>query len=595
MKHKCQYFFENFLKNFLDKYNIIGYNRFSIIILKELTALAFDAAAVKCFVFEAQNKLINGKIDKVYQPQKDEICFSIRTIGSHLKLYVSANPNYPRIFFSNEKNENPSVAPMFCMLLRKHLTSGRITAISQYDFERIIKIEIESFDELLELTKKNIYIELMGKFSNIILTDKDNKIIDSIKRIDISTSSIRQILPGLTYKFPPAQDKINPLSNQLTINLIESMDLSESEIMSKFYGISKIIAREIIHLANNKDKLSAFTDVFSRISENKFSPCVIYNDETPVDFSVIPITQYGPGTIIKECSSVSEAIETFYREKSLKFRIQQNIQSILKTVNNNIERCRKKLKIFNQQLLDSAKREQYKQYGELITANIYKISPGDTEVEVCNYFEEGMPSITIKLDPNIPPSKLAQHYYTKYNKAKTAETQAHIQIESATRELEYLESVSEALMRVRETSDIKEIRDELIQEGYIKDIDTSSKRKKKNDIPQLKKEIIEGYTVYIGRNNKQNDYLTLKIAHSTDIWLHTKNIPGSHIIVIKKPNEEIPESVIIAAAKLAAINSKAKGLAKTPVDYTSVKNVKKPSGAKPGMVIYDNYNTVYVN
>ncbi len=557
--------------------------------------MAFDAAAVKCFVNEAKNKIINGKIDKVYQPQKDEICLSIRTIGSHLKLYVSTNPNYPRIFFSTEKTENPIVAPMFCMLLRKHLTSGRITDITQYDFERIIKIEIESYDELLELTKKSIYIELMGKFSNIILTDKDNKIIDSIKRIDVSTSSIRQILPGLTYKLPPKQEKINPLSNQLTVSIIDSMDLSESEIMSKFYGISKIIAREIIYLAKSNDKVSAFTEVFSQIAENNFSPCVIYNNDTPVDFSVIPIRQYESGTEIKEFPTVSEAIETFYKEKSSKFRIQQNIQSVQRTVNNNIERCRKKLKIFNQQLLDAGKRDKFKQYGELITANLYKITPGDTEVEVCNYFEEDMPIIKIKIDPTIPPSKLAQSYFTKYNKAKTSEIQAHIQIDSAEKELEYLESVSEALMRVKETSDIKEIKDELIQEGYIKETEASKKNKKKNDVPQPKKEIIDGYTVYIGKNNKQNDFLTLKIAHSNDIWLHTKNIPGSHVIIIKKPTEEIPENVIIAAAKLAALNSKAKGLAKTPVDYTIVKNVKKPSGAKPGMVIYDNYNTVYVN
>ena len=206
-----------------------------------------------------------------------------------------------------------------------------------------------------------------------------------------------------------------------------------------------------------------------------------------------------------------------------------------------------------------------------------------------------MPEITIKIDPTVPPSKLAQSYFTKYNKAKNSEIQAHIQIETAEKELEYLEAVLDSLMRVKEISDIKEIKDELISEGYIKENDAPKKNKKKIEIPQPKKEEIDGYTIYIGKNNKQNDYLTLKIAHSNDIWLHTKNIPGSHVIIIKKPNEEIPDEIIVKAAKLAAINSKAKGSAKTPVDYTIVKNVKKPSGAKPGMVIYDNYNTVYVN
>lgn len=555
--------------------------------------MAFDAAVVNCFIKQAKDKIINAKIDKIHQPQKDELYIALRSLNGNIKLYISANASYPRIFLTDSKYDNPSVPPMFCMLLRKQLTSGRITDIYQVDYERIIVIEIECYDELRTLTKRKLIIEIMGKHSNIILTDKDDKIIDSIKRIDISTSSVRQILPTLTYTLPPKQEnKYMPFPENS--NLVSgNTETLEKEIMEKFYGVSRLTAREVEFLSEYGGTLNAVNSVFSKLENGDYSPCIIYrSDNTPVDFSAIKITQYGTDYKTEENSSISYIIEKFYYEKALFLRLGQSSAHLLKIVTNNIERCEKKLGIFKKQLLDSSKRDKYKEYGELITANLYQISENAEFIEVTNYFDENLGLVKIKLDPSISPAKNAQKYFAKYNKAKVAEEQAHLQIKRTEKELNYLETVLDAIQRVTSNEDIKEIKEELASEGYIHS--EINPKKKKETVSMPKKHEIDGFTVYVGRNNRQNDYLTLKIARSNDIWLHTKNIPGSHVIISKPVDREIPDEIILEAAKLASLNSKAKGGAKTPVDYTLVKNVKKPSGAKPGMVIYDHYNTIYV-
>ena len=556
--------------------------------------MAFDACVIKCFAHQASEQLKDARIDKIHQPQKDELYISLRGQQGTLKLYISANPSYPRIYFTGEKIENPNEPPMFCMLLRKHLGSGKIKNIYQLGFERIIVFEIECKNELMEITTKKLIVEIMGKHSNIILTNSQDVIIDSIKRVDISTSSVRQILPALTYKMPPIQDKINPLDYDFN-NLPDYVPDPEKYVMSNFYGISKLTAREIAHLSQDTPFNEVMRSIFTMISKNKFSPCAIYgNDPAPIDFSPIDITQYGI-EFDKYCSdSISEVCEKFYYEKALSLRLSQFSAALIKIVSNNIERCKKKLTIFNQQLLDSAKRDKFKEYGELITSNLYRIKQGDTKVTVENYFEDGMPLIDIKLDETISPSQNAQKHFTKYNKLKTSEEQAHIQLKSASNELVYLESVYDELQRAKTISEIAEIKEELSQEGYISST-VMSKKKKKESLSSPEKHEFEGYIIYVGKNNKQNDYLTLKLAKNSDLWFHTKDIPGSHVIVVKKPDDEIPDSVILKAATLASIHSKAKGAAKTPVDYTTIKNVKKPNGAKPGMVIYDNYNTLYIN
>ncbi len=557
--------------------------------------MAFDAAVVKCFVNEAYEKIIDAKIEKVHQPQKDEIVLALRTRTENFKLYISANPSYPRIFLTSKGGDNPLAPPMFCMLLRKHLTSGRIVNVYQSGFERIIVFEIEGYDELMEPTVRKLIVEIMGKHSNIILTDAGGRIIDSIKRIDISTSSVRQVLPSLDYQLPPVQeDKLNPVETDFSTLDAGMYPDVERFMMSTFYGISKLTAREVEYEAEKIGLNPAMEKVLTPVRENRFLPCIIYgSDGQPVDFSAIDINQFGCDYTKEYNESISYIVEKFYTEKALRFRISQNTANLMKVVTNNIERCRKKLAIFKKQLLDSAKRDTYRKYGELITANLYSITENCRYAEVVDYYDESCPVIKITLDEALTPAQNAAKYFAKYNKAKTAEEQAYIQISSAEKELEYLETVADEISRVSGIAEIKEIKDELVREGYIKE--ESGTKRAKESVSAPKSYDIDGYTVYVGKNNRQNDILTLKTARSRDMWLHTKNIPGSHVIIVKKDGEEIPDTVIEKAAQLAAINSKAGGRAKTPVDYTEVKNVKKPSGAKPGMVIYDHYNTIYVN
>ena len=555
--------------------------------------MAFDASVMKCFVKEAKELIINAKIDKIHQPQKEELLISIRTPAGNKKLFLSANPSYPRIHFTSDKGENPMSPPMFCMLLRKHIGGGRIIGISQEGFERILVMKIESYDELGDLTVKKLVVEIMGKHSNIILLNHDNKIMDSIKRIDISTSSVRQILPGLTYRFPPVQNKKNPMTADFSSVVLPDARDTEAALMAHFYGISKLMAREIAFRQQQTSLSQALEEVLGSVRDGNFSPLMISDEDgKPVDFNAVPVTVFDKNYMIETNPSISYIVEKFYYEKALHFRISQKTAQLVKLVTHNIERCRKKLAIFNQQLLDSAKRDQYKEWGDLITANLYQIHGNPEFIEVPNYFKEGMPLVKIKLDSQLSPSKNAQKYFTKYNKAKNAEAQAHIQIKNAEKELEYLESVLDFLQRIDKNSDIAEIKEELALEGYLAKEQT--KRRKKESTPKPLEYQVDGYQVFVGKNNRQNDYLTLKIARSNDVWLHTKNIPGSHVIIVKQGGQEIPDKVILKAAKLAATHSKAHNSAKVPVDYTQVKNVKKPSGAKPGMVIYDHYNTVYV-
>ena len=548
--------------------------------------MAFDASVIRCLTRELDEKLTGARIDKIHQPQKDELYIVLRSMGGNYRLVISVNPSCSRLNLTERKYENPPQPPMFCMLLRKHLSSGKIIKIEQVDFERIIIFHIESYDELGDLTVKKLIVEIMGKHSNIILVNKDDKIIDSIKRIDISTSSVRQVLPSLTYKLPP-NDRKNPL--ECSEKDLPELDKREPEkaLLSEFSGISPQLATEILRIG--------FDAVIGKINENRFNPTVIYKkgNTTPIDFAAISLSQYGTDYDVIEKESISKAIEEFYEKKAHAALLNRLSSELIRLISNNIDRCEKKLSIFERQIQDASKREKYRIYGELLTANLYRIQYGDKEITVDNYYSETGEKVTIQLEENLSPAKNAQKYYTRYNKAKTSEEQALIQKDKTEKELLYLESVADEILRAESPLEIAEIKEELRDTGYIaKD---ANARKKKETISKPLEFDVNGYKVFVGRNNRQNDFLTLKTARSVDIWLHTKNIPGSHVIIQKKEGEEIPDEVILEAAILAAKNSKAKNSSKVPVDYTVVKNVKKPSGAKPGMVIYDHYNTIYVN
>ncbi|MCR4719962.1 MAG: NFACT family protein [Firmicutes bacterium] len=570
--------------------------------------MAFDTLVVKKIVSELSEKLTLGRIDKIYQPEKDELLLVIRTKTENLRLVLSASSNNPRVHFTEKNKENPLVAPMFCMLLRKHIQSGKIIGISQPEYERIIMFDIESRNELGDLTKKHLIAEITGRNSNLILCDENYRIIDSAKHIDFLQSTVRQILPGGQYIFPPKQDKIPILSSSIQnadLDFSNDGEKCESVIMDAVSGISPLTAREIIHSAINtnaytageisEDKRQAITNTVRNFNKNlHFAPCIIFDTlEKPIDFSAIAILQYGESYKTVFFDSISEVIEKFYSCRDKRERIIQKSASLTKLLKNNIERCAKKLSILQKTLNDAKDKEKYKIYGDLVTANIYKISKGDRRVTAENYYAPENPTVEIALKETLTPSENAQRYYKLYSKLKNAEIEVKKQIESTISELEYFESTLSLTENLDSETDINAVKAELADLGYIKR-QKSGKRQKIVQAKPLHFVSSDGFDIYVGKNNTQNDYLTLRFANSSDLWFHTKQIHGSHTIIKLGINKEVPDRTILEAAQLAAYYSKARESSQVPVDYTKIKNVKKPSGAKPGMVIYDNYNTLYV-
>ncbi|MBQ7793007.1 MAG: NFACT family protein, partial [Clostridia bacterium] len=494
---------------------------------------------------------------------------------------------------------------------RKHLQGGRIVGIEQPDFERIIKINVQTRNELGDLVLRHLIVELTGRNANIILTDENGKIIEAARHVDFTQSSVRQIMPGLTYLAPPPQEKIPFLDagKSFDISFDDVTQTAQSAIMTQVSGISPIIAREIVWCVTGRTDTmsSSLTDAQkeqliltlnefrSRALSNDFTPTLITETETGrlIDFSAFEICQYEGACTVKHCSGMSEAIGSFFESRAAKERMKQRSADLLKIISNNLERLSKKLVIQRKTLNDAENKEKYRKYGDLITSSIYMITQGMDKVTVLDYFEEGAPDITIPLSTQLTPAENAQKYYKKYQKAKNAEIEVTKQLENTASEIEYLESTLTLTENCTELSDINAIRAELAKEGYLK-LHTSGKRRQKE--PQSMPHHFlssDGFDIYVGKNNLQNDILTLKFANSSDIWFHTKKIHGSHTVIKLGIDKNVPKTTMLEAAQLAAYFSKARESNQVPVDYTAIKNVKKPSGAKPGMVIYDNYNTVY--
>ena len=518
--------------------------------------MAFDAVAVRCLVKDLKDKLINSRIDKIHQPEKDEITINLRTMTDNFKLVLSASPAHPRVHFTNVSKKNPISAPMFCMLLRKHIGSGKITDIEQIGFERIIKFSIESYDELGDLTTKYLIVEIMGRHSNIILTNQDIRILDCIKHIDFTVSSVRQLLPGLDYVSPPVQDKtdLTEINETANIDFSSPIQTADKAILSAIAGISPLTSREIVYRAfgrtdvkcseltdNGRNKLLYETVKLAKdVQQNNFSPCMIINSASGklMEFSATPITQYESLAEIKEFDDISVLLDTFYRTRDMHERMRQKSADLVKLLNNNIERVSKKLGILNKTLADSENKDKYKIYGDLLMANLYNMKNGQSSVEVIDYYKEDSPTVKIPLSPQLSPSQNAQKYYKRYNKAKNAEIEAAKQIENAKNDLEYLESTLAAIETSDTESDLNAIRAELIAEGYL-NRKFNPKKQKQNASKPMHFVSSDGFDIYVGKNNTQNDYLTLKFANSSDLWFHTKNIHGSHTI-IKRQSRRLP-------------------------------------------------------
>lgn len=569
--------------------------------------MAFDAIAVKAVTTELANSLVGGRIEKIHQPERDEIVLIIRTFTKNYRLVLSASSAHPRIHLTSTQKQNPKTPPMFCMLLRKHLGSGKIKSITQEGFERVVKITIESFDELGDLTEKHLIIEIMGRHSNIILTTAEGRIIDCIKHIDLTISSVRELLPGITYTAPPKQEKPEFTSiSDIDFDMSQGGRMMKKAVLESTSGISPICAAEIVYLVSGAADIrcgevfdtapykTAMKNLSEKVSNNEFSPCLITEISTGkiLDFSAINISQYGSLCEITHFESINEAMDAFYSGRDHAERMKQKGQSLKKLLTTAIERAAKKLIILRQTMSEAKNKEQYKIYADLITANIYRIEEKSKSVTVENFYEPDCPSITISLDPSKSPTANAQLYYKKYRKLKNAELEVTKQLEENQKNLDYLESTLVAVENAESEADLNAIKAELSDEGYIKRV--SVKKAKKSEQKPIHFVSQDGFNIYIGKNNTQNDYLTLKFANSQDIWFHTKNIHGSHAIIKLELDKNVPESTMREAAEAAAYFSKARESSQVPVDYTTIKNVKKPNGAKPGMVIYDSYNTVYV-
>ena len=575
--------------------------------------MALDGLVIHSIVDELHKKLLGGKIDKVYQPENDEVVLHIRNNKENFKLVLSCSASNPRVYLASDyKKENPINAPMFCMLFRKYIQGGNIVNVSQVDFERIIKISVESFDELKEKTTKDIIIEIMGRHSNIILThSSNNKIIDSAKRIPPSVSRVRQILPGQTYVLPPKQDKLNPITNISLNSFVDTLSSFDGPIFkaiySKFLGISSVIAKEICFRANidenllvseiSSDDISKiyreFHNLFKYIKDNIYNPCMVIDTsiDKVLDFSCINLSLFSNLSIIND-DSISKILENYYATKDIKDRIHQRSSDLRKSISIKLDRLYNKLNKQEKELIESENAQIYKIKGELITSYIYMIEKGMESVEVANFYDPEYKNIKISLNTNFTPSENAQKYFKKYNKLKTAKKEITSQMEITKEEIDYLENIMLSIENCENLAELMDIREELGKVGYIRSKNNSKKETKLTTKPH---EFVSsnGFKILVGKNNKQNDHLTLKVASNEDIWMHTKNIPGSHVI-IKTEGKEVPDETIFEGAMLAAFFSKSKMSSQVPVDYTKKKNVKKPNGAKPGMVIYDTNNTIYV-
>ena len=573
--------------------------------------MALDGTLLYSLKNELENLLIDGKIDKIHQPEKDEIHLLIRNNKVNYRLLLSAHSNYPRLHLTTISKTNPKKAPSFCMLLRKTLQNGRIRRIEQPYFDRVIKITIDSYDELNILQPKELIIEMMGKHSNILLVDGEKgKIIDSIKRIGMEVSSLRQVLPGLPYEHPPL-DKVSPFDIESLSSFMEVLTRRPQDSLIKglfgnIIGFSPLISRELIERAGLDEDLSVnflkdegfyqlyqeYKKLMEALKSHTVFPAVYSERGKPKAFSIYPLTHLSPYER-RDFDEISQVLEYYYYTKDHKERLKQKSQDLRKTVSLKLQRLVNKYGKLEKDYQNAENAETFKLKGDLVTANLHRMKKGDKEVEVENFYDPELKSVKIPLNIRMSPSENAQKFYKKYNKAKNARIEVRKQMIRTKEEIEYLQGILSSIDHAQDLNDFEEIREELEEQKIVK---SKKKTKKKQSSPTspLAFETSQGFRVLVGKNNKQNDKITFKIAHKEDLWFHVKDQPGSHTVMLLK-GETPSEESILEAATLAAYYSKGQNATKVSVDYTQRKHVKTPRGAKPGMVIYENFSTILVD
>lgn len=549
--------------------------------------MAYDGIITYAIARELSGLLTLGKIEKVYQPGNEELILQIHTKQGNVRLFMSVNSQSARVCLTENRYKNPEQPPTFCMLMRKHLQGGRITRIEQHESERIIEIDIEALNELGFTVCKRLIVEIMGKHSNIVLIDiETGRIIDSIKRLSIDVNRYRQILPGVVYQYPPEQDKL-PFKEVKTDTVLP---LDDRAIQRAIGGISPAIARELAMEGG-----LGLAEIVASVDDGTSIPRIYSDDEgTPREFHITELREY-EGLREESFASVSECVEHFFFNRESSNLVKQKSVPLQKTVQAALDKALLKKKRLGEDLLRAEDSDKYRLYGELLTANIHLVKPGARSVEVINYYD-GNP-ITIPLDEKLNAPKNAQKFFKRYSKAKTAIHEKQAQIEENDINISYLESVLHNLGSVTTEEEIEAIRDELVETGFVRFRKIQGKKKKAKPSP-IKYILSDGTEVFVGRNNIENDYLTLKFASKQDVWMHTKDIPGSHVIVKMahgRTVDDLTAEIVYEAAAIAAYHSKASSSANVPVDYVPVRYVKKPNGAKPGMVIFTHNLTVFVN
>ena len=563
--------------------------------------MAFDGAFIHTLLSELNNAEFSH-VEKIYQPSKDELVFHLRKKDFSGKLHISARNGAGRIGFTDAKFENPYEPPMFCMLARKIFSSARFVSAKQKGLDRVIELEFQAVNEMGDTVSPKIICEFIGGSNNIIFTDENGKIADALFRSDITAA--RMIMPGCKYVYPEDRGKLNILSTD-TETIISAVRKKGGEVsaalLSALDGLSPLVCRELAFSAfktvegdcNSLDLelLREPLDSLKRAIEKEPCYTVLYENKAPKDFCFICIKQYGNMYAEKRFSSGSQMLCEFYGERDKAVRMKRQSGDIFKTVNNYLSRVKRRMNLRIRDLEATKDREKLRICGELIKANIHLIKPGDVSCEVQNFYDENLAAVKIKLDPALSPAANAAKYFKEYKKSCAANASLGALIDSDKQEIEYLDSVLESIERATDSSDIAGIREELVSSGYIREKRTA---KKPSALPQTEQHTsVEGYKILVGHNNIQNDYITAKLADKNDTWFHTKNIHGSHVVV-KNGGREISEQTLLFAAGLAAKNSRAKNSSNVPVDYTEVKHVKKPAGAKAGMVIYTSNKTVFV-
>ena len=561
--------------------------------------MAFDGITIASLVKEFEDRLLGGRLYKIAQPEADELLITIKNEGKQYRLVLSASPSLPLVYLTDKNKQSPMTAPNFCMLLRKHLQNGRIVAISQPGLERAVRFQIEHLDEMGDLCQKTLIVEIMGKHSNVIFCHADGTIIDSIKRVSALVSSVREVLPGKMYFMPQTVEKLQPLdaTREQFVEQISGKPMPVFKaIYTSFVGISPIMAQEICYRAKVDGEASVaaldrlgmerlkevFFDTMSKVREGQFEACVAYHKNEPVEFGALPLSLYDQGEYhLKDFESISFLVEQYYAEKDTVSRIRQKSADIRKIVQTALERNVKKYDLQLAQMKDTEKREQYRIYGELINTYGYGLPEGSKQLEALNYYTNEM--ITIPLDDTLSPKENAQKYFDKYAKMKRTYEALVSLTEEVKTQIEHLESIMASLDIAQAEEDLVQIREELEESGYVR---RKGGKKEKVTSKPFHYVSSDGFDMYVGKNNYQNDELTFKFATGNDWWFHAKGMPGSHVIVKTGPDGEMPDATFEEAARLAAFYSKGKGQDKVEVDYIQKKHVKKPAGANPGFVVY---------